>query len=80
MSQVEWSRVGHSAVSSPPTLWQCQTLRPLPILLVLLLIRETASQELGEGVGGGRGGGREERGEGLDLLLEKSGGNSDMAQ
>lgn len=46
MSQVELSRVGHSAVSSPPTLWQCQTSRPPPILLVLLLIREPASQEL----------------------------------
>lgn len=51
MSQVESSRVGRSAVSSPPTLWQCQTSRPLPILLVLLLIREPASQELGKGGG-----------------------------
>lgn len=49
MSQVKLSSVGHSAVSSPPTLWQCQTLRPLPILLVLLLIREPAIQGLGRG-------------------------------
>lgn len=48
MSQVKLSRVGRSAVSSPPTLWQCQTSRPLPILLVLLLIREPASQESGK--------------------------------
>lgn len=43
-SQVKSSRVRRSAVSSPPTLWQCQTSRPLPIRLVLLLIREPASQ------------------------------------
>lgn len=72
MSQVKSSRVGHSAVSSPPTLWQCQTLRPLPILLVLLLIRKPASQELEErgrkGVGHHR------------LLMGKQKGNSDTEQ
>lgn len=51
MSQVEPSRVGLSAVSSPPTLWQCQTSRPPPILLVLLLIREPAIQETEGGKG-----------------------------
>lgn len=52
----EWAKSSRAesvtvAVSSPPTLWQCQTPRPLPILLVLLLIREPASQELGREVG-----------------------------
>lgn len=72
MSQVKLSSVGHSAVSSPPTLWQCQTLRPLPILLVLLLIREPASQGLGRG--GRKGVGH--RGP----LVEKHKGNSDTEQ
>ena len=75
MSQVKSSRVGHSAVSSPPTLWQCQTSRPLPILLVLLLIREPASQP---GIGkGGREGGKEEEEEAWFFFWKKSKGYGD---
>ena len=75
MSQAESSRVGRSAVSSPPTLWQCQTSRPLPILPVLLLIREPASQGLGK-----CGAGRVEGEEAFFLLSEKCKGNSDTEQ